>query len=186
MQKNIEILQELQSIGLMPHDIEMPKMEMPENYFEHFNATLHEAIETETFLETLPKTNPFEVPQHYFEAPMNKFNSHKNNMKATWIKPLAIAASMALIIGTGFYFLKNKNNTPNYVANNSTTTVDTIFTPTEAEHYVLENIDDFEAEQNELAFEPIKKEIKTPININTLPINDVKAYIEEQDLNDLM
>jgi hypothetical protein len=186
MQKNTAILQELESIGQLPSNIEIPLTGVPANYFENFNAQLYESIETTSFLDTLPKENPHTVPDNYFETPMRKVIASKSHIKLNWLKPLAIAASVALVVGTSFYFFKNDKKTNNNIAIENTKTLDTQFSATEAQHYVLENLDEFEPEQNEIVLEqekPIKIESK---DINKIPLNDVKEYIDEQDLNDMM
>lgn len=66
MENNNNILNELNEMDIQLPVSSMPKMKIPEGYFESFSSELLSRIKQDDFLEGLPRVMPFETPSGYF------------------------------------------------------------------------------------------------------------------------
>lgn len=63
----MEIKKELEGLGIHIPDLETAPMSVPDNYFENLGSELLAQMQTEEFLNNLPKTNPYTLDARYFE-----------------------------------------------------------------------------------------------------------------------
>lgn len=68
MQQNNDIQHELKELQVQLPDASLPFSNPPSGYFEQFQHTLTERIQTEDFLHKLPKQTPHAIPDGYFES----------------------------------------------------------------------------------------------------------------------
>jgi hypothetical protein len=128
---------------------------------------------------------PFALSKDYFERFENELKS-KINFQKKEIKPLrytytktqvfSIAASIILILGIGFLFLKPTKtvNIEQQLASISMSEIDVYITQHQAEfstEIVTETIDETSVDVNQLENEIIESQIKN------LPIEDLKNYL---------
>ncbi len=93
--------------------------EIPANYFEHSKKEILDNVLALDFVATLPKNMPLELPVGYFEKSKNEilskvitdressWTAHRSYGKNNW----ALAATMALLISLGLFFINTNSNT---------------------------------------------------------------------------
>jgi hypothetical protein len=176
-----KIEQELNENGALPANIDGTCFDMPENYFANFEEKLKNKIQEEIFLQNLPKQTPYHLPENYLENFKVKINENEIQQKnvspkmgIAWRKIMVAAASIVLLLSGTYFYINNTNKNTEY-ASIDFQKLDTNFTTQEANAYVLDNIDEFEIEQNEI----ISTEEQTKQEINTMPKSDIQEYLDE-------
>jgi hypothetical protein len=142
---------------------------LPENYFEE----IEDVILTKIKAKQLKNKDSFELPDHYFDTiedrVLNKVKTPKAVFSikrvATYIAPIAIAASLLLI------FILNTNQ--------KTITFDSLAT-SEIEQFIDNGFVDINSESLALAF----SSVEIPTNIMSAPISEeeVLDYLYTEDL----
>jgi hypothetical protein len=178
----LDLIKEEDLLATLP-----PRMpyEVENNFFQLNENEIISIVTTEDKLESFPKTMPFALPKDYFERIENELKS-KIDFQKKEIKPLrytytktqvfSIAASIILILGIGFLFLKPTKtvNIEQQLATISINEINAYIMQHQAEFstdIVTETIDETSIDVNQLENEIIESQI------NNLPIEDLKNYL---------
>lgn len=150
-------------------------------YFEGLSTQILAKVETETEPEW-SKTNPFSVPQGYFESLPEtiiaaiKSETPKAKKRIPLFRTVQLAASMALIIFAGFGVMKMNKATKITDKSNIAASL----SEADIANYVNENLDDFDTDLiiNSLAANDSKSNAKIEISDA-----EIKAYLNESGWN---
>lgn len=63
----MEILKELEDVGIQIPEHTQAPFSIPQGYFDQFSSQIIEQLHRESFLESLPKVNPYSIDSDYFE-----------------------------------------------------------------------------------------------------------------------
>jgi hypothetical protein len=188
MEKNNNIEPEIQKLSFIKAKINMPKVDVPRDYFDTLSDNILTEIRLNTTLNDLPKAIPFEVPTAYFDTlPSILIAKVKEPLvlpftpKHIWLKNIAVAASILLMLGLGFStFVTNTKQSSEISSLQNSALLNTV-TDTEIENYVVAN--DLENEfSNETELNPL---IDNKINLPLLENDIFLSALENEDLKDI-
>lgn len=66
MKKSLDVMKELKELGISIPELPAP-FDIPTNYFSNLDKEILERVETESFLDSLPKSNPYHLESGYFD-----------------------------------------------------------------------------------------------------------------------
>ncbi len=188
MQLKQNIKEELQAMGInLPNN---SNLAVPDNYFESLTDKILDKALSQDFIAGLPKEMPYVAPDNYFnnfevKVPVSK--------KTNYWKPVAIAASIALVIGIGWNsVINNTAKAPKYellayTKLNVDSMVNAIDDTLIAE-YVANNIEDFASLNNNLEVDEPTKDTFTPNKnaIQDINASDAAEYLQTENLDELL
>jgi hypothetical protein len=169
----LDIQKELAELGDLQLGVQGQLGHVPFGYFDTLEQKIAERIQLEEQEMMLPKAMPFEVPENYFVEVDTTKIIEQSKPKLSWWKPMSIAASIALLIMCGIYFLKPKQIAkPMAIVNVSIEDI----TPQEATEHILANIDDYAADAVATVDETKPSENNVEQELKTLDKKEIQEY----------
>jgi hypothetical protein len=156
---------------------------VPFAYFDSFEQRLAERIQLEEQEMMLPKAMPFDVPENYFaQIDTTKIIEH-SKPKLGWWKPMSIAATVAVLIVCGIYFLQPKQIAePLAMVNVSIEEI----TPQEATEHILANIDDYAPDAIATIDETKPTENNIEQELKNLDETEIQEYLNTQQEDEIL
>jgi hypothetical protein len=146
------------------------KIELPYSVSPNYFDTLADAILLQAKLETLPKENVYNQPADY----INTFTVNTAILqpaKKTWALPkIAIAASVAMLIAVGSYFI---STTPNYTTTIAQIVDENQIKDADAEAYLLDDAEDDIVKTNTN---------NATINLENITIEEINNYLIQEEI----
>ncbi len=162
---------------------QMPFAAVPENYFDQLSLNILEAVKkSNTILENISKTMPYQIPKAYFEQlpaqvlfKIKTTHSEKRNQGAIF-RMVQWAASIAVLLMLSFAI----KNAPKKATQDTNFSLEDV-SAEEIANYVHNNIDEFDTDI--LLSSMSNSTIKEIDKANNLSSEEIEAYLNDEGWN---